>query len=174
MATHYEVLGVSPTASQDEIKRAFRRLALRLHPDKNYQSKEQQQQQQETAPTEPNEAFRRVQKAWDCLRSTDRQAYDEELAQQATMSASVESSAIALSLDEFEETVGESDNDRVLIYMCRCGEAVELWPEDVVELQRPKEEEKEQRKKGDTNGEEDVTSVLVECAGCSFVYAVSR
>ena len=174
MATHYEVLGVSPTASQDEIKRAFRRLALRLHPDKNYQSKEQQQQQEETAPTEPNEAFRRVQKAWDCLRSTDRQAYDEELAQQATVSASVESSAIALSLDEFEETVGESDNDRVLIYMCRCGEAVELWPEDVVELQRPKEEEKEQRKKGDTNGEEDVTSVLVECAGCSFVYAVSR
>uniref|UniRef100_A0A8C9L1A6 DnaJ homolog subfamily B member 9 n=6 Tax=Neoaves TaxID=3078114 RepID=A0A8C9L1A6_SERCA len=32
---YYDLLGVRPGASLDEIKRAYRRLALRYHPDKN-------------------------------------------------------------------------------------------------------------------------------------------
>jgi DnaJ-class molecular chaperone len=43
MPSYYEVLGVSHNATQDEIKRSFRNLALKYHPDKNRNSEESKQ-----------------------------------------------------------------------------------------------------------------------------------
>ncbi|KAH8372831.1 hypothetical protein KR009_005710 [Drosophila setifemur] len=52
--THYEVLRVSHHATYSEVKRAYHKLALRLHPDKN------------RAPG-AEQAFRRISEAADCL-----------------------------------------------------------------------------------------------------------
>ena len=63
---YYEVLGVSKTASQDEIKKAYRSLAKKYHPDLNPNDK--------TA----EEKFKEVNEAYETLSDeTKRQQYDQ-------------------------------------------------------------------------------------------------
>jgi len=40
---YYDILGVSKSASHDEIKQSFRNLALKYHPDKNKNSDQSKQ-----------------------------------------------------------------------------------------------------------------------------------
>ncbi len=62
---YYEVLSVSKTASEDEIKKSYRRLAMQFHPDHNPDNAEAEQK------------FKEAAEAYDVLRDTERRArYD--------------------------------------------------------------------------------------------------
>jgi molecular chaperone DnaJ len=63
---YYDVLGVEKTASQDEIKRAYRKLALKLHPDQN------------EGDAEAETKFKEAAEAYDVLGDTEKRAkYDQ-------------------------------------------------------------------------------------------------
>mmetsp|Transcript_128132 Transcript_128132/g.232953 ORF Transcript_128132/g.232953 Transcript_128132/m.232953 type:complete len:521 (-) Transcript_128132:129-1691(-) len=65
--TYYQILGVSPSASSDDIKLQYRKLALKLHPDKNRD--------------DPNatEKFQELAEAYEVLSDPERRtAYDQQ------------------------------------------------------------------------------------------------
>lgn len=63
---YYEILGVSRTAGDDEIKKAYRKLAMKHHPDRNANDKESE------------EKFKEIQQAYAVLSDNQkRAAYDQ-------------------------------------------------------------------------------------------------
>ncbi|XP_026784523.2 dnaJ homolog subfamily C member 21 isoform X1 [Pangasianodon hypophthalmus] len=64
MKCHYEVLGVKRDAGDDELKKAYRKLALKWHPDKNLENAE-----------EAAEQFKLIQAAYDVLSDPQERAW---------------------------------------------------------------------------------------------------
>ena len=63
---YYEILGVSKDATPEEMKKAYRKLAIQYHPDRNPDSKEAE------------EKFKEAAEAYDVLSNPDKKArYDQ-------------------------------------------------------------------------------------------------
>lgn len=68
MKNYYEILGIAQTATESEIKKAYRQLAKKYHPDANAGSKESE------------ERFKEVAEAYKVLQDpSSREAYDNKL-----------------------------------------------------------------------------------------------
>ena len=62
---YYDVLGVSKSASKDELKKSYRKLAMKYHPDRNPDD------------SEASEKFKELSEAYEILSDDQkRQAYD--------------------------------------------------------------------------------------------------
>jgi molecular chaperone DnaJ len=63
MQSFYEVLGVEKTATQDDIKKAYRKLAMKYHPDRNPDDKAAE------------EKFKEIQKAYETLSDPQKKSF---------------------------------------------------------------------------------------------------
>ena len=79
---HYELLGVNRFATEEEIKKAYRKLAKMLHPDSNFGNKEAE------------EHFKKINKAYSVLSSNEKRAeYDKKIFGDEKAKAKVNSDA---------------------------------------------------------------------------------
>ncbi|GLC37065.1 hypothetical protein PLESTB_001395500 [Pleodorina starrii] len=76
----YEVLGLARDATDEDIKKAYRKLALKLHPDKN-------------KALHSDEAFKGVSKAFNCLSDPDKRAYYDRTGYESSSAAAAAAAA---------------------------------------------------------------------------------
>ena len=74
---YYDILGVSKSASEDDIKRAYRKLARKYHPDLNKDN-----------PKEAEEKFKEVNEAYHVLSDADKRAQYDQMGPDAFQQAS--------------------------------------------------------------------------------------
>ena len=68
---YYDVLGVNKNSSQDEIKKAYRKVALKNHPDRNPDDKEAE------------DRFKEAAEAYDVLGNEEKRRKDDQFGHQA-------------------------------------------------------------------------------------------
>lgn len=65
---YYDVLGVSKNATQDEIKKSFRKLSLQWHPDRQAGKSDKEKE-------EATKKFQEVAEAYEVLSDKDKRAH---------------------------------------------------------------------------------------------------
>ncbi len=88
MSDYYQLLGVSKNAGADEIKKAYRKLAVQYHPDKNQGSKEAE------------ERFKEVTEAYEVLRDSEKRALYDRHGKQGVRGAGAAHGGV-----DFEEAI---------------------------------------------------------------------
>ncbi|GFR42871.1 hypothetical protein Agub_g3862 [Astrephomene gubernaculifera] len=77
---YYDTLGLKKDATDDDIKKAYRKLALKLHPDKN-------------RALRSDEAFKAVSRAFNCLSDADKRAYYDRTGYESSSAAAAAAAA---------------------------------------------------------------------------------
>ncbi len=107
--SHYETLGVNGNASLSEIKRGYRVLAGKWHPDRNHDP-------------DAKDRFTEVRSAYECLSDADKRAYYDEHGTEPL--DQLEEKAKALLLEQFIQ-VAKSNNWRSGAYIGQIRENIQ-------------------------------------------------
>ncbi len=122
---YYEILGVSRDASQDEIKRAFRRLARKYHPDVNPGDKSAE------------EKFKLINEAFDVLKDPQKRAAYDRFGEAGVEGGGFEYSRVGQGFSSFEDLFRDFGFDDIFDVFSGVGrKSRRRGPQGVGELPR--------------------------------------
>ena len=111
---YYEVLGVDRSASEDEIKKAYRKLAVKYHPDKN------------PGDQEAEEKFKEISAAFEVLKDSDKRRKYDQFGHDAFRGGASSAGGVD-PFDLFRDAFGDVGGDLEFRFCCNGHASLHAW-----------------------------------------------